>query len=117
MDIARYTAASQSLLGTHDTITGFDAGVDKFDVGHAVTVDAGASGALSTSTMGSVLASAFAGLQDNHAAVFTATGGSLNGAKFLVVDMNHVTGYQAGADIMVRLNGSTGTIDHDTFLV
>ncbi len=117
MDIARYTAASQSLLGSHDTITGFDAGVDKFDFGHAVTVDAGAGGALSASTMSQVLELAFAGLQDNHAAVFTATGGSYNGSKFLVVDMNHTTGYQAGADIVVQLYGSIGTIDTDTFMI
>ena len=117
MDIARYTAASQSLLGTRDTITGFDADVDKFDFGHVVTLDAGASGALSASTMAHVLELAFAGLQDNHAAVFTATGGSYNGSKFLVVDMNDTTGYQADADIIVQLNGSIGTIDNHTFMI
>ena len=59
---------------------------------------------------------AFADLEDN-AGVYTATGGTLNGARFLVVDMNHVTGYQTDGDLIVRLSNSIGTIDTDNFLV
>jgi hypothetical protein len=108
-DLVRYPAAAQSTSTGHDTITGFDAAVDHLHVWSGVTaVDAPiTTGALSKGSFDTDLAADMAGLAAGHAALFTANSGNLAGLQFLVVDTNGVAGYQAGGDLVVRLNGAT----------
>ncbi|MEI9887634.1 MAG: Ig-like domain-containing protein [Rhizomicrobium sp.] len=97
----------------YDTIVGFDASVDKFDLPGSVTgVDAPQSGDLSSasfdSDLGAVLGSGQAGeLGAGHAVLFTATNGTLNTHLFLVVDADGTAGYQSGADYVFDITGAT----------
>jgi hypothetical protein len=109
-DVYRYTAANQSTGPNHDKVIGFDADADSFDVFTNVTgVDAAITGKLSAAKFDADLANAVdaAHLLANHAALFTADRGTLVGATFLVVDTNGVAGYQASADLVIRLNDAT----------
>ncbi|MEI9885432.1 MAG: DUF4347 domain-containing protein [Rhizomicrobium sp.] len=98
---------------TYDTIVGFDAAVDRFDLPGSVTgVDTAQSGDLSSasfdSDLGAVLGSGQAGeLGANHAVLYTATGGTLNAHLFLVVDADGIAGYQSGADFVFDITGAT----------
>ncbi len=110
-DLIRYTAAAQSTSSGYDTVAGFDASRDKFQVWSGVTgVDAPiATGKLSGATFDADLAAAVNAvhLLANHAALFTADSGSLAGSQFLVVDTNGVAGYQGSADLVLRLTSAT----------
>jgi len=116
-DTFTYTSAAQS-TGTHyDTITGFKFGTDIFDIpGGAGTITGinskVTSGTLSTSTFDANLASAISSshLGAHHAVLFTPTSGTLSGVTFLIVDLNGVAGYQSGHDLVIRMNGATGTL-------
>jgi hypothetical protein len=108
-DLFRYIAAAQSTSAGHDTIVGFDAAVDRLQVWSGVAaVDAPVTtGTLSAAAFDSDLATAMAGLAAGHAALFKADGGALAGQQFLVVDTNGLAGYQAGNDLVVRLDKAT----------
>jgi len=115
-DTFTYTSAAQSTSTHYDTITGFKFGTDSFDIPGGAGVITGintkvASGSLSTATFDANLTSAISSshLGAHHAVLFTPTSGTLSGATFLVVDLNGVAGYQAGSDLVVRMNGSSGT--------
>jgi len=116
-DTFTYTSAAQS-TGTHyDTITGFKFGTDIFDIpGGAGTITGintkVTSGALSTATFDANLTSAISSshLGAHHAVLFTPTSGTLSGVTFLIVDLNGVAGYQSGHDLVIRMNGATGTL-------
>jgi len=116
-DTFTYTSAAQS-TGTHyDTITGFKFGTDLFDTPGAVGTITGintkvTSGALSTATFDANLTSAISSshLGAHHAILFTPTSGTLAGQTFLIVDLNGVAGYQSGHDLVIRMNGATGTL-------
>jgi hypothetical protein len=58
---------------------------------------------------------AVAGLAARHVVLFTADAGTLAGATFLVVNANGVAGYQSGGDLVVRLDGVTGSIGLGNF--
>ena len=112
-----YSAAAQSTSTHYDTITGFNFGADSFDIPGGVGVITGinakvTSGSLSTSTFDANLTSAISSsrLGAHHAVLFTPNGGTLSGATFLVVDLNGMAGYQAGADLVIRMNASSGTL-------
>jgi len=116
-DAFTYSSAAQSTSAHYDTITGFKFGTDSFDIPGGAGVITGintkvTSGALSTATFDANLASALSSshLGAHHAVLFTPNGGTLSGATFLVVDLNGVAGYQAGSDLVVRMNGSSGTL-------
>jgi Ca2+-binding RTX toxin-like protein len=103
-----YKTAAQSTGTSFDTITGFDASTDAFDlpflVKHLNT--AVTTGTLSTATFDSDLTTALnaAHLGTHHAVLFTASAGDFAGDTFLVVDINNTAGYQAGADLVIRLD-------------
>jgi hypothetical protein len=108
-DLFRYTAAVQSTSTGYDTITGFDAAVDHLHVWSGVTaLDAPiTTGNLSKSTFDADLATAMTGLGAGHAALFSGDTGNQAGQQFLVIDANGTAGYQAGGDLVVRLDGAT----------
>ncbi|HTQ15442.1 MAG TPA: calcium-binding protein, partial [Rhizomicrobium sp.] len=103
-----YHGAAESDGAAYDTVTGFDAAADVFDVPVAVkhTNAAVKNVPLSAATLDGDLASALgpAHLGTHHAVLVVAGSGDLAGAVFLVVDLNNVAGYQAGQDLVVRLD-------------
>ncbi|WP_428672822.1 hypothetical protein [Reyranella sp.] len=113
-----YTSASDSTGVNYDTVVGFQAAIDFFDVVTGVSdVDTPiTTGTLSTATFDTNLAAAMSGLQANHAVLFTANSGTLSGVTFLVVDQNSTTGYQSGADLVMRVNGLSGTLTTGDFV-
>ncbi|HUO97234.1 MAG TPA: bluetail domain-containing putative surface protein, partial [Rhizomicrobium sp.] len=56
-------------------------------------------------------------LLSHHAVLFTPDAGALAGQQFLVIDTNGVAGYQAGADLVIRLvnPSNTGALGLGTF--
>jgi len=116
-DTFTYTSAAQSTSTHYDTITGFNFSSDIFDIPGAVGTITGinskvTSGALSTATFDANLTSAISSshLGAHHAVLFTPTSGTLSGVTFLIVDLNGVAGYQSGHDLVIRMNGATGTL-------
>ena len=101
-----YTQASDSSGNTFDTVTGFDATSDKIDIWTKVYgVDSAVTaGKLWSSTFDTDLASILTGkLKAHHAVLVTPNGGTYAGQQFLVIDTNGVAGYQAGADLVIKL--------------
>jgi hypothetical protein len=121
-DTFGFAAVADSTGATYDTVTGFDAAVDSFDLWGGTTV-AGMDSAITTgflrpgAAFDDTLEAAVgpAGLLANHAVLFTPDAGNLAGATFLVVDVNGSAGYQAGQDLVVRLGATTGTIGTGNF--
>ncbi len=113
-----YTSAADSTGVNYDTVVGFQAAIDAFDlVARVDVVDAAiTTGTLSTTTFDTNLAAAMSGLQANHAVLFTANAGTLSGVTFLVVDQNSTTGYQSGADLVMRVNSLTGALSTGNFV-
>jgi Ca2+-binding RTX toxin-like protein len=109
-DTFYYQRVGDSTGPGFDTITAFDAARDAFDLSFAVTaIDAKfKAGALSDASFDSDLAHAVdaAHLGANHAVLFTARHGDHAGEMFLVIDANGTPGYQAGEDLVVRLDGA-----------
>jgi hypothetical protein len=122
VDTFVYHAASDSTSTGYDHVIGFNATIDKFDVGGSVTgVDSPVrTGSLSQASFDADLAAALtpAKLGAHHAASFNVTAGSLAGQVFLVIDMNGVAGYQAGADVVVHLDqvAKLGNLDLADFV-
>ena len=116
-DTFDYSSAAQSTSTHYDTITGLNFGADSFDIPGGAGVITGinakvTSGSLSTSTFDANLKSAISSsrLGAHHAVLFTPNGGTLKGQTFLVVDLNVIAGYQAGADLVIRMNATSGTL-------
>jgi len=111
-----YSSAAQSTSTHYDTITDFKFGTDIFDTPGAAGTITGintkvSSGTLSTASFDANLTTAMSGhLTAHHAILFTPTTGTLHGQTFLVVDLNGVAGYQSGSDLVIRMNGTTGTL-------
>ncbi len=102
-----YGAASDSTSTQYDTVLGFSAADDKFDVAGTISgLDAKiASGTLSTASFNSDLAAAASAshLAAGHAVLFAPNAGTLSGDLFLVIDQNGTAGYQAGQDLVIEL--------------
>lgn len=108
MDTFAYPIAKDSSGPAYDTIAGFDAAADQFDLHSKVraieaTIDAGE---LSTRGFNTDLIVAMAELRPRDAVLFTPDAGTLAGQTFLVVDLNREAGYQAKEDLVVRLDGA-----------
>src|SRR5262249_8371237 len=52
----------------------------------------------------------------HDAVLFTPDSGTLSGETFLVVDLNGKAGYQAGQDLVIHLDGATGTLTTGDFI-
>ncbi len=110
-DTFLYTAVSQSTGVNYDTITGFAAGTDHFDVTTAVTGIFTVSGSIDSAHFDSDLA-ALHPIQFQGATIVTVTGGDLSGETFLVVDGNGDDTYTARGRLRVRHQRLHGN-DHD----
>jgi hypothetical protein len=73
-------------------------------------------GRLKSSKFDQDMASAVAAsdLGARHAVLFTPDSGNLAGNTYLIVDQNGVAGYQAGADLVMRLDTPTNLGNLDT---
>ncbi len=101
-----YNAISDSTSSNFDTVVGFDALLDKFQVLSTVTgIDSEVvGGTLSTASFDTDLVSALSGhLLADHAILFEPTSGTFKGQTFLVIDQNGQAGYQAGGDLVIDL--------------
>ena len=122
IDTFVYKGAGDSTGANYDTISGVNFGHDFFEVpgapGTIKTINAAVTGSLSTATFNADLAAALTSskLGAHDAVEFTATSGTLSGDAFLVVDLNGQAGYQANADLVVRLAGATGTLTTANFV-
>lgn len=118
-----YAGVGQSGGTAHDTIIGFDARKDAFDLDTAITgIDATvASGALNAGTFATDVKNAVGAgqLAAGHAVLFTATSGDLAGHTILVVDRNGAAGFQTGNKDYVfdlRDADNLGALDRGDFI-
>ena len=122
----RFTTVVESTDFRRDKIEGmvFDNGsgvVDRFDFTVVPTSLAPTitTGSLSEASFGTDLQVAVHAsvLGANEAVLFDPNGGDLNltGQVFLIVDANGVAGYQNGADYVVQIVSSAGTLTTDNF--
>ncbi len=107
-DMFVYGAVGESTGTKYDTITGFDADSDQFDLNVAVkAVNAAVSSGMLRpgSHFNADLAAAIgtAALKAHDAVLFTAGAGTLKGHTFLIVDANGTAGYQANSDYVIEL--------------
>jgi hypothetical protein len=115
-----YKNASESTHSNYDTISGLNFAIDRISLpGTVKAIDSTiAHGALSVGTFDAGLSKVLnaAHLHAHDAVLFTATSGTLAHQTFLVVDMNGVAGYQAGVDLVIHLEGATGTMHASDFI-
>lgn len=112
-DTFLYADVSESTGVTHDTFVTFGvadsegAVVDKLDLAWTVTGvdDAVTDGALNEATFDADLAAAVGAneLAADHAVLFTADDGDLEGKTFLIVEHGGGAGYQAGQDLVIQI--------------
>jgi hypothetical protein len=103
-DTIRYTSASQSNSSGYDRVDGFNAAADSFSWTQALTFDGTVGGVLKSNTFEANLTTAFAGVAADHAKVFMATSGNMQGQMFLLINDASV-GYSSG-DLIVRLTNT-----------
>jgi VCBS repeat-containing protein len=106
-----YAAPSDSTSTTYDTIQGFDALNDHFQLlGYPVlAINAEVThGVLNAATFDADLATAIGSgqLGAHDAVLYDPNRGDLHGHLFLVVDLNGVAGYQAGQDLVIDITGA-----------
>ena len=101
-----YAAADDSLASAFDTVSGFNAGADKFDLPFKLA--AGDSeivgGKLSEKAFVDDLKSAVGKLGVHHAVLFAPDKGNFAGETFLIADANGHVGFQAAGDLVIRLH-------------
>ena len=115
-DSFRYTTASESTSVNYDTITDFTYGSDTIMLpGVHDTYTRLTTGTLNSgASFDADLQTAMTGqLTAGGTVVFTASGGTLNGATFVIVDGDGVAGYQAGADYVIRIDAPVPTVIPD----
>ncbi|MCW5736440.1 MAG: hypothetical protein KIS73_20095, partial [Enhydrobacter sp.] len=111
-DIVHYTAASQSTSTSYDTVVGFNGTNDRFDLDTAVTLAPAINGGtLNAATFDADLATAMAGLANDTAVLFKANVGDLKNIDFMVINIDGNVGYDAGQDLVVRLNSHSNISD------
>jgi Ca2+-binding RTX toxin-like protein len=115
-----YAAGAGDSTGTgFDTISGADFNAaDKFDLTIAITgIDSIVNGGtLSKATFNDDLEDAIGNgeLGVAHAVLFNSDDGDFEGKTFLIVNVNGQAGYEAGADLVILLDGSVNLAHLDT---
>lgn len=114
IDTFVFNGGSESSSTTHDTITDFNADVDKIDLPFTVTgVFTGSTSVSSASFDASIQ---FIEPHPNGVTVITASDGDLIGHKYLLIDTNGTFSYNPGIDIIIDITGFTGTFTTDDFI-
>ncbi len=108
-DTCVYSAPSESNDAATDAIGDFDASADTFDLWFTVSGIDAAVTAHTLRWLGNALDAAHLGA--SHAALATLD----NGHIYLAIDANGSAGYQAGADLLIRMDGMTGTLSAGNF--
>ena len=105
-----YDAVSDLAGPARDTVTGFDATADFFDVFAAVSgIDSKVtSGKLSEGSFNANMELAIGSgkLHAHHAVLWQPSSGNLKHHLFLIVDQNGVAGYQHGGDLVIELKSA-----------
>jgi len=112
-DIVGFAAASDSTGPRYDTVQRFDFAQDLFDVPNSVSaidvaIDTGRLRQGANFDPDLMAAIDAARLAAHHAVMFTPDSGSLAHRAFLIVDLNGVSGYQAGQDLVIHLENQSG---------
>ncbi len=117
-----YNAVSDSTSQNFDSISGIVLAHDTFHVsginGAVTGVDTAIhAGSLSSGTFDADLAGDITSSQlaAHHAVLFTPDAGSFSGQTFLIIDENGTAGYQAGADLVIHVTISSGTLTTANF--
>jgi hypothetical protein len=113
-DTFRYTSPAQSTSTTRDTIGGFNADADKFDLNVAVGSVSNVSHAISAATFDTDMGAALSDFVG--AALVTANGGDLIGHVYLVVVADGNFSYNAGTDYVFEVTGYSGAFDTGDFI-
>jgi Ca2+-binding RTX toxin-like protein len=113
-----YTGHADSNTTGYDAVTDFAAGTDDFHMDVAVTgIDAAVNGNVSAASFGNDLdALADGNLLKSHAMLINATGGTLSGRVFLLIDANNTKGFQKNFDYVIDVTGITGTLTTADFI-
>ena len=115
-DTLIYNASSDSASVNYDTVSGFDAGNDKFDLFFSVSSIDAQSFSVDSSSFDTDMGSH---LSDYVCTIVTATGsGDLLGHTFLVINADTGNGYsyEAGVDLVIDITGYTGTLTSANFI-
>jgi Ca2+-binding RTX toxin-like protein len=120
-DVFTYTAVIDSTgADGHDTIVGFDAASDRFNLvgAHPVlSVTGGVSGSVSAASFDTDLFNVTTGhVTENGALIVTVSDGDMIGHTLLVVAGNGDSAYEAGLDYVFDITGYTGTITTGDFI-
>jgi hypothetical protein len=121
-DVFVYAQARESGGKQLDTVIGFDARKDVFDISGNVTgIDATVNGGqLDTATFVTDLRDAIgaAALEVKHAVLFRPDAGAFAGHTLLIVDANNKAGYQANKDFVIDLRDADniGSLDTGDFI-
>ncbi len=119
-DVFLFENAAQSTGLGRDTIGGFTS-EDRIQLTTTVAaVDTAiTAGSISNQSFDTDLSAAVnaSTLGANNAVLFTASGGTLSGRTFLVIDSNGTAGYQAGLDIVIELQTPPASISVANFIV
>ncbi len=105
----QFNAAPESSSTAYDTIVGFTASRDFFDlpanVSAVTAIDAQiTTGTLNSGNFNSDIQTAVASIANGHAVIFTPDAGDFSGATFLIVNVDGSPGYQANNDFVFRLD-------------
>jgi Ca2+-binding RTX toxin-like protein len=104
-----YNGTKGSLQSSFDTVLHLDLSADKIDLTSVIT---GIDAAQSAATLAD-LPTAFDAehLAANHAAIAT-----VDGHSYLVIDANGTAGYQIDSDMLIAIDGYSGTLTTGTFI-
>jgi len=120
-DIFVYASAADSAADTKihaDTISGFDASADHFDLPFAVTFLPGVIPVIAADDFSDIgaLANSFFSPGENDAAVFLVSTGALAGHSILLLDFNGDGQYSGASDLAIDITGYSGTMTGSDFI-
>ena len=116
-----YASAADSAADTRvhaDTISGFDASSDHFDLPFAVTFLPGVISVTTADDFSDIgaVANTYFSPSENDAAVFHVTSGALAGHSILLVDFDGDGLYSGASDLAIDITGYSGTMTGGDFI-
>lgn len=116
-----YASAADSAADTKvhaDTISGFDASADRFDMPFPVTFLPGVIAVTTADDFNDfgAVANSYFSPGENDAVVFHVTSGALGGHSILLIDFNGDALYSGASDLAIDITGYTGTMTGGDFI-